>query len=132
MFGALLSTLSASDAAAQAKVLCVYDPSGAAGDAYQYAKDYQTAAIAWGVTFEPKPYTSETVAAADFRNGKCDAVILTGVRVQQFNRKTYSVEAIGALPTQAAHEGEGGEPHEERRLRDGRHLPRRRGLLVPA
>jgi hypothetical protein len=102
VFGALFATLSASDAAAQAKVLCVYDPSGAAGDAYQYAKDYQTAAIAWGVTFEPKPYTSETVAAADFRNGKCDAVILTGVRVQQFNRKTYSVEAIGALPTQTA------------------------------
>jgi hypothetical protein len=96
--------LTAAPAAAAPMTLCVYDPSGAGGDAYQNAKEYQAAALAWGVTFEPKPYTSESVAAADFRNGQCDAVILTGVRAQQFNRKSYSIEAIGLLPDYATTE----------------------------
>lgn len=95
---ALLLSVLVGDAFAADKTLCVYDPSGASGDAFQNAKEYQTAALGWGVTFSPKPYTSESVAAADFRNGQCDAVILTGVRAQQFNRKSYSVEAIGLLP----------------------------------
>ncbi len=77
------------------KTLCVYDPGGSSGDAYQTAKRYQSAAQGWGVSFTLKPYTDELVAATDFRNGQCDATLLTGVRTQQFNRKSYSVEALG-------------------------------------
>lgn len=95
---ALLCTLLPSAALAETHTLCVYDPSGASGDAFQSALRYQTAALQWGATFKPVPYTSESVAAADFRNGRCDAAILTGVRAQQFNRKSYSLEAIGLLP----------------------------------
>ncbi|MFT4628688.1 MAG: hypothetical protein ACI8PZ_007384 [Myxococcota bacterium] len=78
--------------------MCVYDPGGAAGDAFQAAKKYQTAALDWGAQLELRPYTSESVAANDFRNGKCDAALLTGVRSQQFSKAAYSIESMGVLP----------------------------------
>ncbi|MCK5190093.1 MAG: hypothetical protein KAR12_08560 [Methylococcales bacterium] len=62
-------------------------------------KDYKTAALAWGVELELKPYTSERVAAEDFKSGLCDAVIFTGIRARQFNAFTGSLDAIGAMPT---------------------------------
>jgi hypothetical protein len=79
------------------KSMCVYDPSGAAGDAFQHAKKFQAQALSWGVNFTLKAYTDEGVAAADFRNKKCDAAVITGVRTQQFNRKSYTVEALGLI-----------------------------------
>ncbi len=97
---ALLGLLVATPAAAAVdKTLCVYDPSGAAGPTFQNAKAYQAQALQWGVNFSLKPYTDESVAAADFRNAQCDAALITGVRVQQFNRKSYSLEALGLAPT---------------------------------
>jgi hypothetical protein len=98
--GLLLATAGTA-AAAESKTLCVYDPSGAAGPTFQHAKSYKTAALAWGVDFQLKPYTDEAVAAADFRNEQCDAALITGVRVQQFNRKSYSLEALGLFPDYA-------------------------------
>ncbi|NOQ34805.1 MAG: hypothetical protein GQ569_02805 [Methylococcaceae bacterium] len=62
-------------------------------------KDYKTAALAWGVELELKPYTSERVAAEDFKAGLCDAVSFTGIRARQFNSFTGSLDAIGALPS---------------------------------
>lgn len=90
--------LASAPALASAKKVCVYDPAGASGPAFQNAKEFQAVASGWGITSELKPYTDESVAAADFRNGQCDAALITGVRVQQFNKKTYSVEAIGLVP----------------------------------
>ena len=41
--------------AGESRTLCVYDPSGANGDAYATMKDYQVAASQWGVDFKLKP-----------------------------------------------------------------------------
>jgi len=95
---ALMGLAAAPSASAADKTLCVYDPSGAAGPTYQNAKQYQAAAVGWGVNFTLKPYTDESVASADFRNQQCDAALITGVRVQQFNRASYSLEALGLVP----------------------------------
>jgi len=84
-----------STAEANDKLLCVYDPGGKSGDAFKTSERYKAAAAGWGVNFTLKPYTDEAIAATDFQNGACDAVLLTGVRTQQFNRKSYSVEALG-------------------------------------
>ncbi len=89
----------ASTAVAGDKTLCVYDPSGASGPVFQQAEKYQAAAAQWGVQFDLKPFTDEGVAAADFRNGKCDAALITGVRMQQFNKATFSLEAVGLVPS---------------------------------
>ena len=80
-----------------ARTLCVYDPSGANGDAFNLAKDYRDAAVSWGVTFNLKPYTDERTAVEDFKAHQCQAVLLTGVRARAFNRFSGSVEALGAL-----------------------------------
>lgn len=83
--------------AGQAHKLCVYDPSGANGDIFNMVKDYRTAAVAWGVDFELKPYTDEKTAAEDFKAEQCDAVLITGVRARGFHKFTATIEALGAL-----------------------------------
>lgn len=94
---ALLAPVAA--AAAEKKSLCVYDPSGANGDIFNVMKDYRTAAVAWGVELELKPYTDEKTAAEDFKAGQCDAALITGVRARPFQLFSSSIEAMGALPT---------------------------------
>ncbi len=96
---AALGLAAAPATAAAAQKVCVYDPSGAAGPAFQHARTFQAAAAGMGVQLELKPYTDEGVAAADFRNKQCDAALLTGVRMQQFNKATFSLEAVGLIPT---------------------------------
>ena len=81
------------------KKMCVFDLLGANGPIFSQTKDYKTAALAWGVELELKPYTSERVAAEDFKSGLCDAVSFTGIRARQFNSFTGSLDAIGAMPT---------------------------------
>jgi len=96
--GLLLLSL-ASVSQAIAKKMCVFDLLGANGPTYAQVKDYKTAALAWGVELELKPYTSERVAAEDFKAGLCDAVSFTGIRARQFNAFTGSLDAIGAMPS---------------------------------
>ena len=81
------------------KKMCVFDLLGANGPVFSQMKDYKTAAIAWGVELELKPYTSERVAAEDFKAGLCDAVSFTGIRARQFNAFTGTLDAIGAMPS---------------------------------
>jgi hypothetical protein len=78
--------------------LCVYDPSGESGDLYKTVVPYALAALEWGVDFgHPQVRQDEKIAAEDFRAGKCDAVILTGVRARQFVPFAGTVEAMGAV-----------------------------------
>ena len=79
------------------RILCVFDPSGAVGDAFQQMEEFQTAALDWGVRFEMRPYTDERTASEDFNAGVCHAVLLTGVRARQYNKFAGSIEAMGAV-----------------------------------
>lgn len=85
--------------AGEPRTLCVYDPSGANGDAFATMKDYQVAASEWGIDFTLKPYTNEKTAADDFKADKCDAAFLTGVRARGFTKFAATVEALGATPS---------------------------------
>lgn len=99
--GLALAGWSAGASAAVDKSLCVFDPGGANGDLYNQMSTYTTDAIAWGVNFKLVPYTNEAIAAADFRNKKCDAVVLTGLTGKEFNPKTYTLEAMGLFDSYA-------------------------------
>lgn len=99
MFSVVLVMSGSSVALAETKKMCVFDLLGANGPTYSQMKDYKTAALNWGVEIELKPYSSERVAAEDFKAGLCDAVIFTGIRARQFNPFTGSLDAIGAMPT---------------------------------
>lgn len=80
------------------RTFCVFDIIGANGDIYNVMKDYKTAAVDWGVNVRLKPYTDEKIAAEDLKAGQCDAAVITGLRVRQFNSYAGSMEAIGAIP----------------------------------
>jgi len=87
------------DVLAVSKKMCIFDLLGANGPIFSQMKDYKAAALAWGVELELKPYSSERVAAEDFKSGLCDAVSFTGIRARQFVPFTGSLDAIGAMPT---------------------------------
>lgn len=87
--------------AAEKRTICVYDPSGANGDIFQMMKDYQVAALEWGVSAELKPYTDEKIASEDFKAKQCDGVLMTGTRGRSLNSFSATLEAMGAVPTYA-------------------------------
>lgn len=91
----------ATGSSAQAQTVCVFDLLGTAGESYAMMKDYALAAKQWGANVTLKPYTDERVAAEDFKAGQCDGVSLTGMRGRQFNAFTGSIDAIGAVPSNA-------------------------------
>jgi hypothetical protein len=93
----LMSFSSAATAASQR--LCVFDPVGTQGEAFNLMKDFRLTAAKWGVTLELKAYTDERVAAEDFKAGQCDGAIITGLRGRQFNTFTGSIDSVGAIPT---------------------------------
>lgn len=84
---------------ARAQSFCVYDPTGAQGPAYAFAKDYALAAKTWGVSLVLKAYTDERVASEDFKAGQCDGVAITGLRGRQYNGYVGSIDSIGSVPS---------------------------------
>lgn len=107
VFVATLLTLLAAAASAQAvapgevlkRKFCVWDVAGAHGDIYRTMQDYRLEMLKHGVDFELIPYTSEKIAAEDFKAGLCDAVDLTTLRVRSFIKYAGTLDAVGALPT---------------------------------
>ena len=82
--------------------VCIFDPVGANGPAVGYAKDYMLEAKKWGINADIKVYTDERVAAEDLKAGQCDAAAVTTLRAKQFNKFVGSLDAVGAIPNDAA------------------------------
>lgn len=97
VFGAYAQSKPGQNPKTQPRKLCVFDPSGAHGDAFLAAQDYRIASLAQGVAWTLKPYTDEQAAASDLQAGVCDAAVLTGPRTRRFHRFASSIEAMGAL-----------------------------------
>lgn len=79
--------------------LCIFDPIGASGFIYQNLRPYIIQAMEWGVDFDPRAYTSQSVAVSDFKAGRCDAVVITGVRARYFVKFSGSLDMVGGLQT---------------------------------
>ncbi len=78
--------------------VCVYDPLGAQGQLYAYAKSLAVDAQKWNVAASVVAYADERLAAEDFRVGQCQGVVLSTIRARAFNRFIGSLDAIGAAP----------------------------------
>jgi hypothetical protein len=102
IFAAATTVLVASSAQAQTQTMCVFDLLGTQGDSYALMKDYALAAKEWGANIVLRPYPDERVAFEDFKAGQCDAVSLSGLRGRQLNSFVGSIDAIGAVPSNAA------------------------------
>jgi hypothetical protein len=83
---------------AEDRTICVYDPAGRTGFAFGWLESWKIAAASWGTNITLKPYTDEETAINDFDAGACDGLSATGIRLQKYNRATYSVEAIAGIP----------------------------------
>lgn len=95
---ALLAMLFAPvQAHADDQLICVFDPSGKAGDYYRMMEEFALEASSWGASINLRAYTDEETAAKDYDAGQCQGVVATGVRLQRFNRFPSTIEAMGAI-----------------------------------
>ena len=99
MAAAMVALFSVTPVVAASQKICVWDPIGTQGEAFNLMKDFKLMAAKWGVDLELKAYTDERVAAEDFKAGQCDGAIMTGLRGRQFNQFTGSIDSVGSLPT---------------------------------
>ncbi len=97
MFGTSLSATAQEDGIIK-RSFCVFDPVGANGPLFELMQSARPMALERGVELDLRAYTSEKIAAEEFRNGQCDSVLLTGTMARDFNRFTGSLEAMGAIP----------------------------------
>ncbi|MBL4793961.1 MAG: hypothetical protein JKY24_00210 [Pseudomonadales bacterium] len=81
------------------RTMCVFDPIGASGPLHEVIKEYQIAALGWGVRLDLKSYNDERVASEDFKAGICDIVDVSGIRARSYNEFTGTIDSIGAIPT---------------------------------
>jgi hypothetical protein len=79
------------------RTLCVWTAGGAVADTFNMAKSLQSKALGWGVKLNLKQNPEEGSVSGDFKSGACDAALLSGVRAQDFNRASYTVEALGGI-----------------------------------
>ena len=96
----LLSVLSSSVFALERKVFCVWDPVGRNGPVMSFYSDLIPKAQAWGLSIRFVAYTDERVAAKDFKEGRCEAVLLTSILARQFVKFGGTMDAIGAINSQ--------------------------------
>ncbi len=98
----LLAALTSTPVLAQTpRTLCVFDPIGKSGDVFVTAEDLSSDFLSTGVSFNLKLYLDEKQAKRDFKTGKCDGVILTGLHAREFNRFSAALEAPGSFTNYA-------------------------------
>ncbi len=79
------------------RTFCVWDPVGRGGPVMTFYADVIPKAMAWGVKIRFVPYTEETDAVKAFKEGKCEAAVLTSILSRQFVKFAGTMDAIGAI-----------------------------------
>lgn len=80
------------------RVICIWDLVGRNGPVFGAAMEARAQALDFGIDLEMVPYTNETVMVEEFKAGRCDAALMSGLRARQFNKFTGSIDAIGGVP----------------------------------
>lgn len=87
---------------AQAKQkVCVFDLLGKAGESYKMMEEWKLSSKTWQADVDLIAYQDEGKAQQDFDAGKCDAVALTSIRARKYNKFAGSIDAIGAVTSNA-------------------------------
>lgn len=77
---------------------CVWDPLGRAGPIYATVSDQTVRSLHYGIALDVRAYQDENVLLEDLKARRCDAALLCGNRVYEFNRFAATIEAVGAVP----------------------------------
>lgn len=80
--------------------ICIWDIVGRNGPVFTAAMEQRALALEYGVNLEMVPYTNESIMVDEFKSGRCDAALMSGLRARLFNLYTGTVDAIGAVPSQ--------------------------------
>ena len=80
------------------RTICIWDIGGRNGPVFNAAMEQRALAVEYGINLDMVPYTNETVMVEEFKAGRCDAALMSGLRARQFNLYSGSVDAIGAVP----------------------------------
>jgi Family of unknown function (DUF6091) len=89
-------SLSVCAAASQAASLCVFDLVGTQGDVFNMSRDFLIAMQRENIDLDVKIYTNEARAVEDYKAGRCDGVIATGLRTRPFNMMAGSIDTLGS------------------------------------
>jgi hypothetical protein len=81
--------------------ICVFDLLGKAGESYKLIEEWKLASKTWQGDVELIPYQDEEKAEKDFDAGKCDGVYMTSMRARKYNKFAGSVDAVGAVTSNA-------------------------------
>lgn len=79
--------------------ICFFDMQGTSGEFYSRAKDLGVIARRWNIIADFKVMPDENKVAESFRDGKCEAAVMSTLHARDFNKFMGSVDAIGAIPT---------------------------------
>lgn len=80
------------------RVICIWDIVGRNGPVFGAAMEQRAQALEYGIELEMIPYTNEGVMVEEFKAGRCDAALMSGLRARQFNLYSGTLDAIGAVP----------------------------------
>jgi hypothetical protein len=97
---ALLLLFSASAHSLEERTFCIWDPVGRNGPVMAFYSDLIPKAQSWGLSIKFVAYTDEKVAAAEFKAGQCEAVLLSAILSRQFVKFGGTMDAIGAITSQ--------------------------------
>lgn len=86
--------------AIERKTFCVWDPVGRNGPVMSFYSDVIPKAQAWGVSIRFEAFTDEKIAAAEFKAGRCEAVLLSAIMSRQFVKFGGTMDAIGAIDSE--------------------------------
>lgn len=81
--------------------ICVFDLLGKAGESYKLIEEWKLSSKSWNGDVELIPYQDEEKAEIDFDAGKCDGVYMTSMRARKYNKFAGSVDAVGAVTSNA-------------------------------
>ena len=81
--------------------VCVFDLLGKAGESYKMMEEWKISSKTWQADVDLIAYQDEEKAQQDFDAGKCDAVALTSIRARKYNKFAGSIDAIGAVNSNA-------------------------------
>lgn len=80
------------------RTFCVWDMLGRSGPVFSTVDDQRFRSLQYGLELTLVAYQDEEQLLRDLRSGQCDAGLISGARVPEFNRFAATVEALGAVP----------------------------------
>ncbi len=78
---------------------CVWDPLGRNGPIYATVDDQKLRSLHYGLALDIRAFTDEKELIDKLRSGECDAALVRGNQVYEFNKFTATLEAPGAVPS---------------------------------